>query len=96
MTVTLTRDATTPATPADVTGAYVGWRKAHPPASDSDRQYSEVVNASIAEGVLEVRTDMRPGFGGWSCQGEPTALLDIPVRYVRILYSDETVFRTCS
>jgi hypothetical protein len=105
-TVTRTTTATVTAAPAtvtaapvgskDVTAEYVAWRRNH-----YDREYPEdaehrlVVYAELDGGVLNVLTSMRPPMGGWNCTGEPGRIVGIPVKYVRVLYQDSSVFRVC-
>jgi hypothetical protein len=102
ITVTVTREPATitltPASPIDVTAAYVAWRKGHFAAEDdgeSASQYQRVVRAVLAGGELNVLTTMSRAWGGWNCDGEPTTLNGERVAFVRILNQDSTVFRLC-
>ena len=103
VTVTVTREHTltqavreATQVPADVTASYVAWRKAHHGSYAEDAtQYRLVISASLQSGVLEVLTSMRSDWGGWNCEGEPRSLGGESIRYVRILHTDGSVFRSC-
>lgn len=86
-----------PSGPRDVTTFYVSWRRTHHGSNADDaEQHKLVISATLESGVLNVLTSMRVGWGGWNCDGEPPTIDGTPVRYVRILYTDGSAFRSCS
>lgn len=93
VTATVTEPAATqPAGPIDVTQEYVTQTRA---AHMSREQQQAVVQAWLDGGVLNVLTDMRPDWGGWACDWEPTMLSGAVVKFSRILYDDGSLFRIC-
>lgn len=58
-------------------------------------QRSEIVQAQLDAGVLWVLTTMRYPWGGWACDWEPSEIAGQPVKFVRILHQDNSLFRIC-